>query len=131
MPLNLRRHRYPPSHADIAPTAAACAAIRDIVEHAVVPAFKVDAATLRRPTRGPAGAARARQIAMYLAHVVAGLTLSDVGRVFGRDRTTVAHACMIVEDGRDDPRLDRALDVIEAVIRRVLAVAAGMPRSTV
>jgi chromosomal replication initiation ATPase DnaA len=33
--------------------------------------------------------ARARQLAMYLSHVVLGRTLADIGKVFGRDRTTV------------------------------------------
>jgi chromosomal replication initiation ATPase DnaA len=56
---------------------------------------------------------------MYLAHVAGGLTLTDVGRRFGRDRTTVAYACLLIEERRDDPRLDRALDLIEAILKRV------------
>lgn len=50
---------------------------------------------------------------MYLAHVACGLTMSDTGRLFGRDRTTVAHACGVIEDKRDDPLFDRALDLLE------------------
>jgi chromosomal replication initiation ATPase DnaA len=50
---------------------------------------------------------------MYLAHVACGLTLTDTGRLFGRDRTTVAHACGVIEDRRDDPLFDRALDLLE------------------
>ena len=42
---------------------------------------------------------------MYLAHVTCGLSLTEVGEVFARDRTTVAHACGRVEDLRDDRRL--------------------------
>jgi hypothetical protein len=41
------------------------------------------------------------------------LSLTDTGRLFGRDRTTVAHACCVVEDRRDDPAFDRALDLLE------------------
>ncbi len=48
-----------------------------------------------------------------LAHVMCGLTLTEVGLLFGRDRTTVAHACAVVEDRRDDPVFDRALDLLE------------------
>lgn len=50
---------------------------------------------------------------MYLAHVACGLPLAEVGRLFSRDRTTVAHACALIEDRRDDPTFDRALAVLE------------------
>jgi chromosomal replication initiation ATPase DnaA len=50
---------------------------------------------------------------MYLAHVAGGLTLVEVARLFARDRTTVAHACAVVEDRRDDPEFDRTLAVLE------------------
>ncbi|WP_332717153.1 helix-turn-helix domain-containing protein [Pelagibacterium mangrovi] len=46
--------------------------------------------------------ASARQLAMYLCHTLLGITLTEVGQFFGRDRTTVAHACRQVEDGRDE-----------------------------
>ena len=57
--------------------------------------------------------ALARQVAMYLAHVGCGLSLTETGRLFERDRTTVAHACGVIEDRRDDPIFDRALDLLE------------------
>ena len=59
----------------------------------------------------------ARQVAMYLAHVAWGLTLTEAGHVFARDRTTVAHACGLVGDSRDDPVLDRSLELLEGVLR--------------
>jgi chromosomal replication initiation ATPase DnaA len=68
---------------------------------------------LRGSTRGRAKVALARQVAMYLAHVGCGLSLTETGRLFGRDRTTVAHACGVIEDRRDDPLFDRALDLLE------------------
>jgi hypothetical protein len=40
------------------------------------------------------------------------MSLTEVGAMFGRDRTTVAHACLRVEYRRDDPNFDRALDVL-------------------
>jgi hypothetical protein len=58
-------------------------------------------------------AAFARQIAMYLAHVGFGLSMAEVGRAFGRDRTTVVHACHLIEDRRDDVRFDQMLDHLE------------------
>jgi chromosomal replication initiation ATPase DnaA len=53
---------------------------------------------------------------MYLAHVVCGLSLTEVGTLFARDRTTVAHACSLVEDRRDDPELDGRLERLERAI---------------
>jgi hypothetical protein len=58
-------------------------------------------------------AALARQIAMYLAHVGFGLSMAEVGRAFGRDRTTVVHACHRIEDRRDETRFDQLLDLLE------------------
>ena len=38
-----------------------------------------------------------RQVAMYLARELAGLSLPRIGAAFGRDHTTVLHACRRVE----------------------------------
>lgn len=65
-------------------------------------------------SRCRAEAARARQMAMYLAHVVKGISLTAIGSAFGRDRTTVSYACGLIEDLRDDPALDATLDRLEA-----------------
>jgi len=75
--------------------------------------FEVPVQDIRAPRRCAARTAFARQVAMYLAHVVFGLSLTEVGILFGRDRTTVAHGCAVVEDRRDDPVFDRALAVAE------------------
>lgn len=86
---------------------------REAIEQAVVQVFGIGHSDLYRVTRGQAKIALARQVAMYLAHVACGLSLTDTGRLFGRDRTTVAHACGVIEDRRDDPVFDRALDLLE------------------
>jgi chromosomal replication initiation ATPase DnaA len=75
----------------------------DAMEMAVAAAFGIPPAQLRAPTRRSAASALARQTAMYLAHVAFGLSFTEVGQFFGRDRTTAAHACRRVEDRRDDP----------------------------
>jgi hypothetical protein len=93
--------------------------VKSVVDGTVSRIFDVAEVELALTHRGPAEVAFARQVAMYLAHVAGGLTLSEVGRIFGRDRTTVAHACLIIEDKRDDGRLDRALEMIEAILKRV------------
>jgi chromosomal replication initiation ATPase DnaA len=61
--------------------------------------------------------ARARQMAIYLAHVGFGLNYTHLGEAFGRDRTTVRHACFRIEDARDEIRFDRALDYLEGALR--------------
>ena len=86
--------------------------LRRILEHTVAPAFAVARAALWRATRGSPAEAFARQVAMYLAHVGFGLSFNAVGRLFARDRRTVAHACALVEDRRDAATLDRALDLL-------------------
>ena len=84
-----------------------------IVEHAVMKAFSVGVSDINTGSRGAARAAHARQVAMYLAHVACNHTYTEVGRMANRDRTTVAHACAVVEDGRDDPVFDQTLDHLE------------------
>ncbi|MEM6626550.1 MAG: helix-turn-helix domain-containing protein [Pseudomonadota bacterium] len=68
-------------------------------------------------TRGRASAALARQVAMYLAHVGFEMSLARVAAAFGRDRSTVAHACHLIEDRRDDPVFDAWLEDLEAAAR--------------
>lgn len=89
-----------------------------ITQEAVARAWKVPLGELRAPTRRCASVAQARQVAMYLSHVVYGVSLASVGRQFGRDRTTAAHACRQIEDRRDDLRFDRLLDEITDGLRR-------------
>jgi len=84
------------------------------LEAVVARTFGVPLAELRDRTRGQAPVAFARQVAMYVAHVWFGLSLSAVGRCFGRDRTTVAHACRVIEERREDLRIDRVISAIEA-----------------
>jgi chromosomal replication initiation ATPase DnaA len=69
---------------------------------------------LRRGRR--AEIAAGRQLAMYLAHVMLGLSLTEVGALFGRDRTTVAYACAQIEDQRDDAAFDAEVSRLEAAI---------------
>lgn len=102
---------------------------RRVIEESVAQVFGVEGIDLRRATRGKAKVARARQVAMYLAHVGCGMSLTDVGRTFDRDRTTVSHACGVVEDGRDDPTFDRVLELLEQVVHALLQARGQMRRS--
>ena len=90
--------------------------LRRAIDPAVAVVFEVDIHDLCAATRRSPRTAFARQVAMYLAHVVCGLSLTEVGTLFGRDRTTVAHACEVVEDRRDDPELDGRLEHLERAV---------------
>lgn len=90
--------------------------LRRVIEAAIGDVFGVPRGDLSRQSRGKAPVALARQAAMYLAHVACGLSLTDVGLIFARDRTTVAHACAVIEDRRDDPVFDRALELMEWIV---------------
>jgi len=94
--------------------------LREAIDPAVAAVFEVDLHDLRAATRGSTRTAFARQVAMYLAHVVCGLSLTEVGTLFARDRTTAAHACSVVEDRRDDPDLDGRLEHLERAVASLI-----------
>lgn len=88
-----------------------------LAQEMIACALDVSIAEMRAPTRRRAPVAHARQIAMYLTHVAFGFSLSAVGRYFGRDRTTAAHACRQIEDRRDNQDFDLLLDRLEYAVR--------------
>lgn len=107
-----RRHTpFPPCRDDRERAMAVCEAMIDIS----AALFNVPGAELRRPGRNAQEVARVRQIAMYVTHVALGVSQSEVGRGFGRDRTTVLHACHLVEDLRDDAEFDRLVTTTERI----------------
>lgn len=96
-----------PAAPALCPPSPAC--IRKIVAQA----FAVPIGQLRTPLRGCRRVAVARQCAMYLAHVLAGLSFTETGRAFGRDRTTASYACRRFEELRDDPAIDAFVETLE------------------
>jgi chromosomal replication initiation ATPase DnaA len=80
-------------------------------------AWKISVFELKARQRRRALVSHARQIAMYLAHVVGQLSLSEISAVFERDRTTVGYACHLVEDRRDSPIFDRQIETLEIDMR--------------
>ncbi len=92
------------------------AQLRQVIDPAVAFVFEVEPNDLRAPTRRSPRAAFARQVAMYLAHVACGLSMTEVGVLFSRDHTIVAHACEAVEDRRDDPDLDKRMERLECAV---------------
>lgn len=63
----------------------------------------------------------ARALAMYLAHVGLGLSMSRVARDFGRHRSTVAHACRMIEERREVAGWDDHVAALEDEVRGALA----------
>lgn len=96
--------------------------LRSLIEGIVASVFGVDPSQLRRPTRGQARIALARQVAMYIAHVGYGLTLTEVGELFQRDHTTVAHACQVVEQRRDLVDFDETIVLLDLIVRALSGV---------
>jgi hypothetical protein len=67
--------------------------------------------------RRSAQVAFARQVAAYLSHIAYEWSLSRVASVFGRDRSTMAHACHMIEDRREEPQFDLWINALETMLR--------------
>lgn len=67
--------------------------------------------------RGSAEVAFARQVASYLCHTAFEMSLARVAAAFVRDRSTVAHACHVIEDRRDEAQFDLWIGSLEAMLR--------------
>lgn len=87
-----------------------------LVMAAVTLEFGVPNVEVYSPTKGNSRSSFARQIGMYLTHIVYEINLSRVARAYSRDRSTVSHACRVVEEYRDDPIIDEKLDRLEAFL---------------
>lgn len=90
--------------------------------------FNISGCDLRSNSRCEQAVARVRQIGMYVVHVTLGMSMTEVGRVFGRDRSTVAHACHLIEDMREDADFDRIVHMVETVIRAAFAQSGRVRR---
>lgn len=117
-----RRQRMAPNPDDVA-------RICWLMEAAIAASFAVPVDEVRAPSRRTAAVAFARQCAMYLTHVVLCLSYSETGAQFRRDRTTAAYACQLVERRRDDPTIDRMLDVLEDLCRDIACSIRNRPQA--
>ena len=109
-------------------SSVACKLTARMAKEIVCEAYGLPHASLMTIEKRGAELARARQIAMYLSHVVGQLTLYEVAELFHRDRSTVSHACISIEDSRDSPVLEMQLEYMEKRLRERLrnARAAGL-----
>ena len=60
---------------------------------------------------------RPRQMAMYLVRKLTSYSLPEIGKVFGRDHTTVMHACNKIEDERK--KSAETDDIIRTLIENI------------
>lgn len=88
------------------------------ITHAVALATGVSPGDIASAKRTSKAAARARQIAIYLAHVNFNWPLIRVAFAFNRDRTTCGHACHRIEDMRENAAFDARMSVLEACIKQ-------------
>jgi len=70
-------------------------------------------------------AEKARQLAVYLARVVFGVGLRELAVVTGRSPGTVFHACRRVEQRREEPQFDCAVEHLEHQLRTFTVGAAA------
>jgi chromosomal replication initiation ATPase DnaA len=88
--------------------------------------YGVPVEELRKPTRGRPHVVRARQIAIHLARTVFGLSHKQLAAEFRRDRSTVHHACHLIDGMRQKSgELDATLGWMEWLLRR----AAGFQKA--
>jgi len=95
----------------------------DIAQIMVAQVYDVTVEDLRARTRRHPRTALARQIAMYLSHIVLRMSFAEIGTAFGRRRSTACHALHHIEDLRDDPELDRTLLQLEVLLRQTVGAA--------
>ena len=101
----------------------ACKIIARMAKEVVCEAYGVPHTDLIVRDRRDARLSAARQSAVYLAHVAGQLTLNETAACFQRDRSTISHACINVEDRRDSPVFDMQMDYMEERLRERIRAA--------
>ncbi len=107
-----------PADLDWTRQALLAATLVRFAETATVAALRVPWPGLKNPSRGRRRESQARQVAIYLPHLIWGLDFMDLSRMTGRERTTVRHACRCVATARGRASFDRQLSILEQAIRR-------------
>lgn len=101
----------------------ACRLIARLAKEVVCEAYSIPHTDLLAKDRGGAQISLARQIAMYLSHIVGQLTLIEIATHFERQRSTVSHACINIEDRRDSPVFDMQMEFMEKKLRERMRIA--------
>lgn len=115
----LLAERYMPQFRTVPAAIAACDGVIDLM----AAVFSIDSRALRSPSRSATDIARVRQIGMYVAHVTLGMRMGDVATGFSRRKSTVVHACHLIEDMREDREFDRVVAKVEEIVRIAFSLA--------
>ena len=102
--------------------------LMQFINQMVAVAFEMKSEDLFATHRGDARTSRARQISMYLMNTGLGSTFMDIGKFYNRDRTTVRHACAVIEELRDIPQFDDRMEAFEQTFSTVLDLAQIVPQ---
>ena len=93
-----------------------------IVDELVARTYRIPRSALYAGTRCRKSIAFARQVSMYLGHVVLSYPLKDIAQHYQRDRTTVAYACRVVEDRREEEETELLLSSLESALQTMMMV---------
>lgn len=93
------------------------------INQMVASAFGFSPDRLLKGDRGNAKVTRARHISIYLMHTCLSFSLTEIGKIYSKDRTTIGHACRVIEDLRDEPAFDDRILELEQTIQTVLLLA--------
>jgi len=74
--------------------------------------FAMDPAAFAKATRGAPSESLARQILVHVVNVALAVPEEAIAEAIGRDVTTVMHSNRLIEEMRDRPDFDQALDWI-------------------
>lgn len=87
------------------------------IQNAVARHYGFDQAALRGKSRR-AEVVRARQVAMYLCREIVKNSYAEIGLQFGRDHSTVMHACGKISDLLDEDEAD-VVAAVNAITERI------------
>lgn len=94
----------------------------ELVDELVARTYRLPRSALYASTRCRKSVAFARQVAMYLGHVCLSYPLRDLAEHYQRDRTTVAYACRVVEDRREEEQIELLLNSLESALQTMMLV---------
>lgn len=122
---NADRHHEKIWPGDFASKDPDMALLVDVIVHIVANSFDLDPQIIVQTRRGVAKVARARQILFYLLHTSLSFPLVEIAQIFGKDRTTIGHACRLIEDLRDEAEFDGFVSKLEKVTHLVARISGG------
>ena len=93
-----------------------------LVDELVSRTYRLPRTALHAGTRCRKSVAFARQVAMYLSHVCLSYPLKDIASYYQRDRTTVAYACRVVEDRREEEETELLINSLESALETMMLV---------